>query len=112
MIDAKLKNGDLLRSAAGQVETVSERDALFQRAMIRMGARLGSFVYDRNIGARHGFATSEASAKEKTELVLNEALAGLENTYVQVRSLGESIGVTIIIDGESREEEVRLYGDV
>lgn len=112
MIDAKLKKGDLLRGAAGQVETVSERDALFQRAMIRMGARLGSFVYDRSIGARHGFEASDVYAKEKTELMLNEALAGLSNTYVQVRSLSESIGVTITIDGESREEEVRLYGNV
>lgn len=112
MMDAKLKKGDLLRSAAGQVETVSERDALFQRAMIRMSTRLGSFVYDRSIGARHGFDNADAYAKEKAELVLNEALAGLSNTYVQVRSLGESIGVTITIDGESREEEVRLYGDV
>lgn len=112
MIDAKLKKGDLLRSAAGQVETVSERDALFQRAMIRMGARRGSFVYDRSLGARHEFDAADAYAKEKAELVLNEALAGLGNTYVQVRNLGDSIGVTITIDGESREEEVRLYGNV
>ena len=112
MTDARLVNGDLALDASGNVQTVSGADALFQRAAVRLGSRLGSFVYDRTLGSRHDYFAADPMAAQRLELLLNEGLTGLDNTFVTVTDVGESIEVTININGESRQTEVRLYGDV
>ncbi len=108
MVDARIKDGDLAADSAGNVDIVSGADALFQRALICITVPLGSFVYNRELGSRH-----TAADAERIELVLSEALADYPETTVRVLSVtDESVRLELIINGESRVEEVRLFGDV
>ena len=108
MVDARLKNGDLAADSAGNVETISGIDALFQRALICLKVPLGSFIYDRELGAPH----SDSDA-QRAELMLGEALAEYPSTSVKVLSVtGGNARLEINVNGESRVAEVRLFGDV
>ena len=113
MTDAKIKNGDTVVDSNGNYEMISDRDALFQRVKICIGARLGGFIYDRKLGSEiRGIAPDSELAKERAELIINEALAQFENTKAVVTEYGEVIRLIITIDGESRDTEVRLYGNI
>lgn len=108
MIDARLKGGDLAADSAGNVDTVRGTDALFQRALICLTVPLGSFIYDRELGARHN-----AADEQRIELLLNESLADYPGTSVKVLSVtDESVRLEIKINGESRVEEVPVIGNV
>ena len=112
MTDAKLKNGDIALDSAGRFEMLSDLDSRFQRAMICINAAKGSFIYDRDLGVDFEDEVSVAEFKDKTEQVFNEALARLKNTSAKVVEVGKRLVVTITVDGESRTEEVRTYGQV
>ena len=55
MTDVRIKDGDAVVDSTGNYEIISDTDALFQRAKICIGARLGNFIYDRQteIGRAH-----------------------------------------------------------
>ena len=109
MIDAKLTNGDVAVAVTGDVEVIGGTDALFQRAMLSMTVPQGSFVYDRALGA----AACDSTVPDKQALVLGEALASYEDTAVRVSALTDgAAAVVVTIGGESREMEVRRYGNV
>ena len=108
MVDAKLSGGDLIADSAGNALDICGADALFQRALICVGVPRGSFIYDRSLGARRS-----GSDLQRTELLLNEALADHPNTSARVLdSAGETLMLQITINGESRTEEVRYNGNV
>lgn len=113
MIDFKIKNGDVVVDSAGRLIRLSDKDALFQRAVICMSARYGEFIYNRGLGSH----ATEINADDedyikKLELVLNEALAEFDNSYVRVIECGQTIITELTIDGESRTEEVLLVGSL
>lgn len=109
MVDASIKNGDVAVDSAGRIEMIGEPDAGFQRAVICMTVPKGSFIYDRELGAEDVDGATDA----KAELLLNEALAKYENTSVSlIEQKDRGITVRITIDGESRIEEVRHYGNL
>ena len=113
MTDVKIKDGDVVVDSTGKYEIISDKDALFQRAEICIGARLGSFVYDRQTGSEIRSINAEDDlAKEKAELVINEALAEFEDTKAVVLQYGDIIKLTITIGDESRDTEVHLYGNI
>lgn len=113
MIDCKIENGDISVDSAGRFLRVTEKEALFQRVMICISARLGEFVYDRELGSRIDEIEKDAAdSAQRLELVLNEALARFENTYVNVIEFGEKIKVKIYIDGDCRTEEVYINGNI
>ena len=113
MIDCKIENGDISVDSTGRFVKITGKDAMFQRAMICISARLGEFVYDRGLGSRrHEIEKGGESDSQRLELVLNEALASFENTYVSVLEFGEKIRVKIYIDGEYRTEEVYMFGNI
>lgn len=113
MVDVRIKNGDVVKDSAGRFDNITGNDALFQRALICIGTRLGSFIYDRNIGSYIGETEFDGDdAAERAELVINEALAQFEDTYAEVIEYGEVIKLKITIGSESRNEEVRLNGYV
>lgn len=108
MIDVKLQNGDLAADGTGNAVMLSDRDARFQRALVRMTAARGGFIYDRELGTR-----PLGDDPSRAELALNEALTLCPGTHVRLLETGdESMTVRLTIDGESREEEVRYYGTV
>ena len=50
MRDVKWEYGDIVLDSAGRAELLSESDSEFQRALIRMSAKRGCFIYDRELG--------------------------------------------------------------
>lgn len=113
MTDVKIKDGDVVVDSTGRYEIISDTDALFQRAEICIGARLGSFIYDRQTGSEiRSIKAEDDLAKEKAELVINEALAEFEDTKAVVLQYGDVVKLTITIGDESRDTEVHLYGNI
>lgn len=113
MIDCRIENGDISVDSTGRFVRIAEKEALFQRAMICISANLGEFAYDRGLGSRKKeIEKGGTDSVQRLELVLNEALAEFENTYVSVLEYGEKIKVKICIDGECRTEEVHIFGNI
>ncbi len=113
MIDVKLSNGDVVADSTGRFVQVSDNDALFQRALICIGAKLGSFIYDRNLGSDVSkVELSDTYTDQKAELIVNEAIAQFENTYAKVIEYGDTLKLELEIGNESRIEEVHLNGNV
>lgn len=113
MKDIKISGGDTVKNSLGSYVELSDRDALFQRVLIYTLAKLGTFVYDRTLGSEIlKIDVNSENAKERAELVLNEALAKFENTYVKVLEYSEKLKLEITIGDETRIEEVRLNGNL
>lgn len=113
MIDCRIEKGDIALDSTGRFVRITEKEALFQRVMICISARLGEFVYDRGLGSRiNEIEMDGTDSSQRLELVLNEALARFENTYVSVIEFGEKIKVKICINGECRTEEVYMLGNI
>ena len=113
MTDVRIKDGDAVVDSTGNYEIISDMDALFQRAQICIGARLGNFIYDRQTGSDIRSIDAESDlAKENAELIINEARAQFEDTRAVVLEYGDVIKLTITIGGESRNTEVHLYGNI
>ena len=113
MRDIKIQNGDTVKNSNGDYVELKDSDALFQRVLIYLTAKQGAFVYDRTLGSQVlQIDKNSENAKEKAELVLNEALTRFENTYVKVLEYGEKLKLEITIGDETRIEEVRLYGNI
>ena len=62
MRDVKWEYGDIVLDSAGRAELLSESDSEFQRALIRMSAKRGCFIYDRELGATFTPYSSKTSA--------------------------------------------------
>lgn len=108
MIDIALKNGDIAKDSAGRRIALNDVDAKFQRVKICIAATLGGFIYDRTMGSQY----RQDMSADAAELIINEALAKFENTYVKVLETGSTLKLAVIIDGERREQEVRFYGQL
>ena len=113
IVDAMIKNGDVATDSTGRFIEISDSDVLFQRALICISAKLGSFIYDRQLGSQaEQVDMSDDNALQKVELVINEALAQYEDTYAKVIEFSDTIKLEITIGDESRTEEVRPNGNV
>lgn len=103
-----LENGDIKRGNTGSAVIISGTDAEVQRVLICASAVKGGFVYDRSLGSDYEFDMDEAQA----ESVINEALAGFENTYARVLESGDTLRLGIETPGGLVEKEVIFYGKV
>lgn len=109
MTDILLENGCPARDSKGNYVRLGDPDARFQRAVIAMTVRRGTFIYNRSLGARHNDVDAR-DLEQSVTLLLNEALAPYEHTSVDVFDMGDAIGVDVTVDDETREGEVRTYG--
>ena len=108
MGDVKLQNGDIVLDGTGNAMVIGDSDARFQRALVRMTAARGGFIYDRELGV-----LPLGDDLRRAELALNEALSLCPGARVRLLEKGdESMTVQLTINGESRREEVCFYGDV
>lgn len=113
MTDVLIKNGDTVFDSAGRPVLISSTRAKLQRALICVCARLGSFVYNRELGSElYKVSKTDDRAAQKAELVSNEALASFENTSVRVTEFGDKIKMAVTADGETIMAEVDLYGNI
>lgn len=109
MTDVLLENGCPARDSKGNYVRLGDPDARFQRAVIAMTVRRGTFIYNRSLGARRNDVDAR-DLEQSVTLLLNEALAPYEHTSVEVFDMGDAIGVDVTVDDETREGEVRTYG--
>lgn len=52
MRDTMIKNGDIVIGSSGNTVLLEGTDAKFQQAVLCISAKLGGFVYDRNLGSK------------------------------------------------------------
>ncbi|MBQ6387904.1 MAG: hypothetical protein IJH96_04705 [Ruminococcus sp.] len=112
MRDVKWQNGDIVLDSAGRAELLSAHDAAFQRAKIRMSARRGRFIYDRELGADCDGIAGEMCLQQYGQ-AFGEALVPYENTGAKAVALTEhGVRTEITVNGETKTEEVRRYGEL
>ena len=111
MTDVLLANGAPVRDGKGNYIRLGDLDARFQRALVAMNVRRGRFIYHRSLGFRSN-DVDQRDMEQSVTLLLNEALAPYENTAVLVTELGDAVKVEVTVDDETREGEVRYYGQL
>ncbi len=109
MTDVLLENGCPVRDSKGNYVRLGDLDARFQRAVIAMTVRHGTFIYNRSLGLRHNDVDAR-NLEQSVTLLLNEALAPYEHTSAEVFDMGDAINADVTVDDETREVEVRNYG--
>ena len=91
--------------SSGNTVLLEGSDAKFQQAVLCISAKLGGFVYDRNFGSKVLLQDKTLSAKQ-TELLANESLAKMKNTYASVKSVGKTITIDLTVDDITREVQI------
>ena len=105
MRDTMIKNGDIVIGSSGNTVLLEGSDAKFQQAVLCISAKLGGFVYDRDFGSKVLLQDKTLSAKQ-TELLANESLAKMKNTYASVKSVGRQITIDLTVDDITREVQI------
>lgn len=105
MRDTMIKNGDIVIGSSGNTVLLEGSDAKFQQAVLCISAKLGGFVYDRNLGSKVLLQDKTLSAKQ-TELLANESLAKMKNTYASVKSVGRQITIDLTVDDITRKVQI------
>lgn len=105
MRDTMIKNGDIVIGSSGSTVLLEGLDAKFQQAVICISAKLGGFVYDRELGSTVILQGKTLSVKQ-LELLANESLAEIENTFASVKKTGDVIVIDLTIDGITREVQI------
>lgn len=109
MVDVRIKNNDVVKNSSGRYEKITGEDALFQRAFICAAVKKGSFIYDRELGSRIKEINANAeNAKDRFELVINEALVNCADTSAKVLGIGNKLRIRFTVGGKSRDEEVQI----
>lgn len=86
-MDLLLENGELKKSPSGRPIPISGLEELKQRIYIRLKARLGSFIYDRELGSEINADSGEGELKE----LIRRALPELFDSELISASIEESI---------------------
>lgn len=105
MRDTMIKNGDIVIGSSGSTVLLEGLDAKFQQAVICISAKLGGFVYDRELGSTVILQGETLSVKQ-LELLANESLAEIENTFASVKSVGKTITIDLTVDDITREVQI------
>ena len=98
MRDIMIKNGDTVINSSGSTVLLEGLDAKFQQAVICISAKLGGFVYDRELGSTVALQSKTLSAKQ-LELLANESLAEMENAFASIKNVGRKITIDLTVDG-------------
>lgn len=113
--NVELDEGEVMLSSKGGASIVLKNDgrvlingkavSKFQQAVLCISAKLGGFVYDRNFGSEVLLQDKTLSAKQ-IELLANESLAKMKNTYASVKSVGRKITIDLTVDDITREVQI------
>lgn len=83
-MDIRLDQGDFAVGVSGLPSSVSGREELLQRALIRLTVPRGSFSYDPGLGSRlHTLVMSGADLSARARELVEEALAALPGVSVE-----------------------------
>ena len=91
-----IKNGDTVINSSGSTVLLEGLDAKFQQAVICISAKLGGFVYDRELGSTVALQSKTLSAKQ-LELLANESLAEMENAFASIKNVSRKITIDAFI---------------
>ena len=105
MRESMINYGDCFFVASVNSVVLEGSDAKFQQAVLCISAKLGGFVYDRNFGSKVLLQNKTLSAKQ-TELLANESLAKMKNTYASVKSVGRQITIDLTVDDITRKVQI------
>ena len=97
MRDTMIKNGDIVIGSSGNTVLLEGTDAKFQQAVLCISAKLG--------GSKVLLQDKTLSAKQ-TELLANESLAKMKNTYASVKSVGKTITIDLTVDDITRKVQI------
>lgn len=103
-----IENGDYVRGPGGVLQTVSGTDALFQRAAMRLGTRLGEFAYDADLGSELHTLSPESPDHDRRALAMaREALSTLPEVAVLAASV-QAAGCTVTLQANGKEKTVEV----
>ncbi|MBR1483335.1 MAG: hypothetical protein IJ598_10260 [Ruminococcus sp.] len=112
MTDVKWQTGDVFLDSSGRPVMLSAEDTAFQRALLRLCACRGAFIYDRELGADWD-KDDDALNLQRITQSLNEALTPYENTTARaVAYTSDGVLAEIVVDGVLKTKEVRHYGEL
>ena len=81
------------------------RDTMIKNGDIVIGSSGNTVLLDRNLGSKVLLQDKTLSAKQ-TELLANESLAKMKNTYASVKSVGRQITIDLTVDDITREVQI------
>jgi hypothetical protein len=113
-MDVKITNGDLALNADGSLDYLYGIDEAVQRVLIAASVQRGAFLYHRGLGTDYGtLGADDPMIREKLDLLLREATAGITDADVQVIGFDRDTMTASVkvktADGE-RTTEVKLNG--
>ena len=87
-MDVRLSNGDVYTSSGGGTVYISGLEEAVQRVMLAVSTQKGSFRYDRSFGTDYSeLSAGDVMLKEKLDMRVKEATAGIEGTDVEALSV-------------------------
>lgn len=115
-MDILLQNKDICLDIYGRPVMISQTDEAVQQVLLTLQIPRGSFIYDKELGSLAGqvdiSSDNDLLNLKKMEMVMNEAIAGMANTRVQVDAIAKnSEGKTAVMVTINHNNELR-YGEV
>lgn len=113
-MDTAISKGDFLLDSSGLPISISGVQEILQRAIIRLTAKKGSFIYDTNLGSDlYKLKAGAANVKSDALNMVKEALKPLTNVSVENISTeffnsGENLRLNTILTINNKKEEVEV----
>ena len=104
--DALIKNGDIAVDSGGRYILISGDEVVLQQAYICVCAKLGGFVYNRELGSElYKKDFDDESYKEKVNLIMAQALADFPQVSAAVIAVRKpKISIRLSCNDSVREE--------
>lgn len=112
-MDVRIDQGDLYLTDAGATEYLSAAREAAQRVLIAATTAKGAFRYQRSLGTDYASLGDGAMLREKLDMLIREAAAGVADTQVSVIDADAEHGTAtlqIICSGAAITTEVNLNG--
>ncbi|MBQ0097927.1 MAG: DUF2634 domain-containing protein [Oscillospiraceae bacterium] len=114
-MDVKIENKDIKTLDNGDTVYITGTDEIRQRVKLACSVKKGSFVYDREFGAEVSENIfSFENAKDRLEIILNEAVVNIPDIYVGVVSITDendayTVNIRINYKGQDIGTEVIVF---
>lgn len=114
-MDVRLKDGDVFLTDAGATAYLYAAYEAVQRALIAASTVKGSFIYQRRLGTDYGALDGCTELKDRLDMLVSEATAGIADTQVSVTDAdAERMTAVIAVThgGTTMTAEVDLNGNI
>lgn len=111
-MDTAISNGDFLLDSRNRPISISGIRELFQRVLIKLTVKKGSFIYDKNLGSRLYTLNSKVNdIKSKAFSIISEALNDMPEVFVksilpEFIDDGGKLRLEILLSIKGEEEDV------